>query len=178
MTGLISTSRESRRLPPNLLNRTDATKRLATEMVRAQREADHQFSMILVEFRGLTHANSRLGYAYGNDSWERVLRVLMQDLQADDLCCRLGGDEFILVLSGRGEAAGRQVAEGIRRAWTLEGHTGEDAIQASFGVAGYPTSGSTIEALFAAADVALYSDKLRNERASVTPSLQHVQQAA
>jgi diguanylate cyclase (GGDEF)-like protein len=162
MTSLHAYDREERPLL-KLWNRTHGTDRLAIEMARARQDANHEFSVLLVEFEGLSDVTDRLGHASGQDVWRRVLGVLTHDLSARDLCCRLSGDEFLLILSARGQAECNDVLENIRRRWTPGAGSREASVEVNIGIASYPAHGSTIEELFGAADESLDANKLRNE---------------
>ncbi|MBC8133097.1 MAG: diguanylate cyclase [Deltaproteobacteria bacterium] len=155
---------DDRPLPaPKEWNRSHATKRLAEEMGHAKGDAAYQFSILLVEFGGLTDSADRLGYASGQDVWRRAMAFLVQDLNAEDLCCRLSGDEFLLILSGEGLADARNVVERLKQRWQPAAGTREGSIQVNIGIASYPTHGCKIEELLCAADEALHADRLNNE---------------
>lgn len=161
MTRLTTTYREERP-PQKLWNRTHATERLVVEMTRAQQDANHEFSILLVEFDGLSDITDRLGDASGQDVWRRVLGVLIQDLSAQDLCCRLGGDEFLLILPAKGQPECAEVLEHIRGRWTPGAGTREASVEVNVGIASYPANGATVEALFGAADESLDANKFKN----------------
>lgn len=144
-------------------NRVHATKRLADEMTRARTEPGYEFSVLLVELEGLSDSRDRLGYASGHDVWRRAFEFLNADLRAEDLCCRLSGDEFLLILSDQGERGARGVVEALRRRWQPAAGTRDAGIQMNIGLASYPTHGCRIEQLLCAADEALHADRTRNE---------------
>jgi tetratricopeptide (TPR) repeat protein len=82
-----------------------------------------------------------------------------------DYPARYAGDEFVVLLPGTRLDEARAVAERVRSAVARAGCTRRDGSQApvlvtlSIGVAAAPTHGETLEALFAAADAALYDVK-------------------
>lgn len=157
-------ARETDRQPPSRPGSRDhATRRLAEEMGRAQREGDYQFSILVVEFEGLTDSADRLGYALGGDVWRRALSFLTEDLRAQDLCCRLSGDEFLLILSGGEQSDAERVVDSLRRRWTPAPGSREADLHLSIGLASYPANGCKVEQLLCAADEALHADRMRNE---------------
>jgi diguanylate cyclase (GGDEF)-like protein len=174
MTSLGYLDLETRPQPTKLWNRSHATRRLADELNRADHDRDYQFSMLLVEFDGLSDITDRLGYASGDDVWQRILGVLMQDLRSNDLCCRLGGDEFLLILSGKGPAECRAVADRLHRRWSPGAGTREATVEVNIGIATYPGHGTTIEALMGTADEAMQSDRIRNDQLRSSVALQHI----
>ena len=89
------------------------------------------------------------------------------------IACRIGGEEFLLLLAELTLPTAVQRAEAIRKALRDMALTYEDhslgPITASFGAAAYPEHGRTVEALFRAADAALYDAK-RAGRDRVVPA--------
>ena len=145
-------------VPPvfKLGNRGYGAGRLALEIDRALEDRAYRFSMLLIQFDGLSEAIDRLGHANSDSVWGRILGVLTEDTGPTDLCCRLGGDEFMLVLSGRSESESRALAERLHRRWEGLPSMREAPLEMSIGLAVYPAQGSTVEGLFAAADQALH----------------------
>ena len=105
--------------------------------------------------------------AYGHDSGDRVLKefalILNANTRASNMCGRLGGEEFVLVI-GHNDRAGVQIAiERVRHELESRTFTIDGAViraTASFGVAGFH-SGKAPEfaQLLRQADAALYAAK-------------------
>lgn len=104
---------------------------------------------------------------YGHDAGDTLLRVLGAFLQAhtrdEDIACRYGGEEFLLVLPGASLDNTQQRAEQMRigiRALNVQ-HLGRplEAVTVSLGVAVFPRHGTTASAIIKAADTALYQAK-------------------
>lgn len=134
-----------------------AIQQLALELVRAQNDNGYQFSILMVEFDGLSLVVDHLGDASGHDVLQMVTGVLTKDLGGHDLCCRLGGDEFLLIFPTKGEPECLAFAERLRRAWVPGASTREADIDVSIGFASSHGQGSTIQKLFAAADEAMHT---------------------
>jgi diguanylate cyclase (GGDEF)-like protein len=107
---------------------------------------------------GLKRINDRYGHLTGSHAICRVADVLSfcRDI---DTAARYGGDEFAIVLPETGAEAANQVAQRIRDSIANDGM--EPLISVSIGVAVYPRDGERIEALFRAADTAMYSMKAK-----------------
>ncbi len=159
-----------------LWNRSHGAGRLEMELKRGQRDREYRFAILLVQFDGLSRATDRLGHASGEGVWRRVLGVLTDDLGVEDLCCRLGGDEFLLILPERGESESRVLVERLLRHWNAAPTARESALEVSIGIASYPAQGSTVEGLFAAADEAMHADKDRNHAVRSADGLRRVPQ--
>jgi diguanylate cyclase (GGDEF)-like protein len=88
--------------------------------------------------------------------------LLAAALRQSDAGFRIGGDEFALILPETTEA---EVAAVIERVATdLERDGRFQQLRASFGVAVYPRDGDDPEALFRAADEAMYAAKRSGRR--------------
>jgi diguanylate cyclase (GGDEF)-like protein len=160
-----------------LWNRGHGADRLDAEIDRAQKDATHRFSIVLIQFDGLEQVTDRLGHASTDCVWRRVLGVLTEDLGPKDLCCRLGGDDFMLILPNRSESECRVLAESLHARWTFAPGTLEAGLEMSVGFTSYPAEGSTVQGLFCAVDQAMFVDKDRNQslrsanRLSVRPAV-------
>jgi diguanylate cyclase (GGDEF)-like protein len=105
---------------------------------------------------------------------KRIAATLQDGVRAVDVCARFGGEEIALLLPQTALPGATELADRLRQAigqapiiW--EGN--EIPVTVSCGVACYPDGVLTKEALFAAADRALYEAKSagRNCVKSATP---------
>ncbi len=105
---------------------------------------------------------------HGHDVGDRVLqelaRRLKEQVRAIDLCCRIGGEEFLVVLPGTELQVGFTVGERLRRIiasqpFDVGAKSGPLAITVSIGVAEYQAAGDTPESILKRADEALYKAK-------------------
>lgn len=174
MTTFASISSDVHTPVPTVQNRTYATARLAEELERAKTSAHYEFAILLVQFEGLSEITGRLGHAPTDDVWQLAVNVLVQDLRPQDLCCRLGGDEFLLVLPSASPAEASVLVERLHQRWQPKNGTREAGIALYAGSASYPGHGTTVEALFAAADESLYANSLKQDIVPSAPSLQQV----
>ena len=150
--------------PTKQWTRIHATKRLEEEVERANADPSYYFSILLIEFDGLGDTADRLGYAAEEDVWRRALGFLAQDMTAQDMCCRLSGDEFLLILPGKNRDTACDAMERLKRRWKPASVSLDPRLQVSIGTASYSaTQGSTVEQLLRAADETLHADRERNE---------------
>ncbi|MBK1716817.1 sensor domain-containing diguanylate cyclase [Thiocystis violacea] len=105
---------------------------------------------------------------YGHPGGDRILVALAELLRAQtrsvDIVCRIGGEEFLLLLAELPLPAAIERAEQLRRAFAgLVVPFGEFSLRAtlSLGLASYPEHGDTLESLIQHADQALYAAKHR-----------------
>lgn len=144
--------------------RHNAILRLGIEIDHAHNDNGYEFSVLMVRFDGLGRLAGRLGYAVGPDLLRNVSRVLTGDLGARDLCCRLGGDDYLVILPGQGAAESLDLEERLGRSWSPGGGARADGIAISTGSVSSRGQASTIAGLFAAVDEALQVAKAKGIR--------------
>lgn len=144
-----------------LFNRRYLEESLGRELIRAQRQ-NTSLSLIMGDIDHFKKVND----TYGHPAGDKVLKVfgelIKQYSRGSDICCRYGGEEFLLVCSNMVNEKAYERAEQLRMALLDTPVTFEGAIikvTASFGVASYPQHGDTDDALISAADNALYEAK-------------------
>jgi two-component system cell cycle response regulator len=107
---------------------------------------------------------------FGHDSGDEVLREfavrLATNVRAIDLPCRLGGEEFVVVMPGASLEDAVQVADRIRRdvggqPFPIMGGTEALTITVSVGVAASAGADDTPDALLKRADEGVYEAKAR-----------------
>jgi diguanylate cyclase (GGDEF)-like protein len=137
------------------------------------RQHQQEVSVIMCDVDHFKAINDRVGHLGGDEVLCAVGRVLEASGRRDDVCCRYGGEEFLLVLPTMTVADAHARAEEIRRAVEsqLIPFAGSRlAVTASFGVAGFPIAGRSIDEVLIAADRALYAAKrLGRNRVAVAP---------
>jgi len=57
-------------------------------------------ALMFIDLDGFKKVNDTLGHAYGDDILKNVGEIISTSVRNNDLCGRLGGDEFIIVLLG------------------------------------------------------------------------------
>lgn len=148
-----------------LWNRRYADMRLGEELGRAPTVVGYQFSVIAADVDDLKRINDRHGHAAGDQALKWVASFLTHGLRADDVCCRTGGDEFLLILPACGADECRRFVKRLRAKWQAEARAdvrgGVRIAAVSLGAASYPTHGTTVEALCAEADAGMYREKRR-----------------
>ncbi len=104
---------------------------------------------------------------YGHDAGDNVLREfstrLRRNTRGIDLACRMGGEEFVIIMPDTDLARALQVAERVRACIAADKfQVNADstlAVTASVGVATLERQEDTPESLFKRADLALYAAK-------------------
>ncbi len=130
---------------------------------RIGQAADGKTALLLLDLDRFKEINDTLGHHVGDHLLTHIGPRLQEALaQHDALICRLGGDEFSILLTGLADEAeavalARRVTEALRRPVMVEGMALQ--LGASVGVAYYPEHGENSHALLRAADVAMYQAK-------------------
>ena len=106
--------------------------------------------------------NDTMGHSAGDDLLKEVGSRLAGALRASDTVCRLGGDEFLVILgelneSGDAAVAAQTVLEQFARTFTLDGFKVSSGC--SIGVAVFPEDGADFDTLLKNADTAMYRAK-------------------
>jgi diguanylate cyclase (GGDEF)-like protein len=143
-----------------LYNRRALEERLDAEISRSLR---HQLrtTVMLIDLDRFKSVNDTLGHAAGDRLLIEVAAVLRRECRTLDVCGRLGGDEFLVILPmTRPEEAMvfvSRVQAGFARLEQLHPEFG--TCSASFGLAECPEHGTTVTSVMGAADAALYRAK-------------------
>lgn len=153
-----------------LFNRRYLEESIAREQVRARR-TQSQFTVVMADIDHFKTFNDTYGHQAGDAVIKAFANLLKNNLRGEDVICRYGGEEFLILLVGATHEQGLERAEILRRITTtlevsLNGAS-LPAINASWGVASFPTHGENWEAILSTADAALYLSK-RNGRNRVS----------
>ena len=145
-----------------LPNRTYLTYRLVRELVEARRTGDPVAVLVtdLDQFRAVDELH---GHLVGDRVLVEVAERMRALVRPTDIVARAGGDEFVLVCPGTGEAAAAllagQMIEAVGRPIELEHRTVRVGV--SVGIAVSPPVGGGAAKLLKHADLALYEAKSR-----------------
>jgi diguanylate cyclase (GGDEF)-like protein len=154
---------ESMRDPlTDLFNRRYLDETLPRELRRAGR-TNQALSIIMVDVDHFKEFNDKFGHEAGDIMLRAIARHLDGRTRGQDIACRYGGDEFLLMLPGASLEVACQRAERLREETkNLEVERDPrflNSIHLSMGVSSFPDHGSTSMALIRAADLALYRAK-------------------
>ena len=126
------------------------------------RRGDESFGVIFIDLDGFKKINDVYGHAAGDAILQNVASRLKRELRTEDVVCRIGGDEFLCIISPPANAGGiEEIAQRLRpaiaRAYAIDGNRFE--LDCSVGVSVYPNDGKDAHVLLARADRAMYSAK-------------------
>jgi diguanylate cyclase (GGDEF)-like protein len=146
-----------------LPNRMLFSDRLKVALAQARRH-NHRVAVMMMDLDHFKSVNDSLGHAVGDTLLQAVGERLLTILRESDTVCRLGGDEFILILGEMkqpeyAERAAERVLDTIRKPFVIEQH--RLPVTTSIGIAVYPDDGQNEDTLVRRADLAMYRAKER-----------------
>jgi len=144
-----------------LYNRRQMEESLHREVLRARR-VGAAVGVMAIDVDHFKRINDTMGHEAGDAALHGIAAELASCVREEDVACRPGGEEFVIILPGMGEAALRQRAEAVRRVIEESRITvGETKLKitVSVGLATFPAHGETGTAVLRAADAALYQAK-------------------
>ena len=126
-------------------------------------------TVVVCDLNGFKAVNDTLGHLTGNKLLQAVGAGLKDSCREYDFVARMGGDEFVLILSGLStpqdvQSKLRQFRDAVRDSSARVCHEG--MVRGSFGVAMFPKNGESADDLLACADREMYRDKEEQKKGS------------
>ena len=145
----------------NLPNRSHFTDSVRHALLQARRRR-HGLALLFIDLDNFKPINDTYGHAMGDTLLQQVSATIKNSLRKEDLTCRFGGDEFIILLPSiakRNNAA--VVAEKVLRCiqQPIKLANQQLSISASIGISTFPEDGDSYETLMPHADMAMYKVK-------------------
>jgi len=144
-----------------LPNRTLLQDRLSQAITTAGRNGT-RIAVLFVDLDGFKHINDSLGHAIGDRLLQSVAKRLLASVRTSDTVTRVGGDEFVVLLSEVAHAGDAGVKAGkilaaLNAPLEIDQHNLR--VTASIGVTTYPDDGQETAMLIKNADLAMYQAK-------------------
>lgn len=150
---------------------------LEREINRANRQGK-QVAVMMLDIDHFKQFNDTFGHAAGDIVLREVAECMRLGVRSEDIVCRFGGEEFVVIMPEISTRAAFDRAELLRRMvgdLSLRFH-GQPLrqITISIGLAMYPDNSDSPEELLRSADHAMYAakNKGRNRVVAVDSSLQ------
>lgn len=148
----------------------------AERVLEARHTTGRPVSLLVIDIDHFKLVNDAFGHLQGDDVLRTIADVVRVQTRPSDFIARYAGDEFVVLLPGTGLAQAMEIAERLRTHVAQAQCARRDdaaepvSVTLSIGAATAPAHGETLDALFAAADGALYSAKRRGRNAVHTAS--------
>jgi diguanylate cyclase (GGDEF)-like protein len=145
-----------------IFNRRYLDESMRREMFRSMRHGTPT-GIIMIDVDHFKSVNDTHGHEAGDAILKELATFLQQHTRNEDILCRYGGEEFILLMPesdlNNTRKRAEQLCEQVRNALRITHQGVTHKITISLGVAAFPDQGPTIEAAQNAADAALYRAK-------------------
>jgi diguanylate cyclase (GGDEF)-like protein len=138
-----------------LYNRRLFEEQFEAAVARSLRSKE-DLTLLVVDLDGLKRINDVSGHVAGDNALRTLSDALRATIRSTDVACRIGGDEFAVVLPGSTAEDAVNVAE---RAQQMLGEIGRGHYSFSGGIARVTPAQSSAEDVFRAADLAAYRAK-------------------
>jgi diguanylate cyclase (GGDEF)-like protein len=157
-----------------LLNRAVFNEQLEQESELAGRDAEHRFTVAMVDIDHFKKFNDTHGHGGGDEALRLVAQTLRKSCRESDCVARYGGEEFALILPGVRSSRAADLLERIRRVVAatpirLTGRAKPVSVTVSIGVASWPEDGATGAEVLSCADRRLYQAKQQGRDQVVGP---------
>jgi len=136
-----------------------ANRRAMQDALTLWEETGHSFAVVSLDIDYFKRVNDTFGHGAGDETLRVVAGLMKQNSRANDLPCRVGGEEFVLLLPDSSLKTAAEVAERLRASIESESIDTVGHITVSFGVALWTPERGAIAAVFDKADKLLYRAK-------------------
>ena len=143
----------------NLFNRRYFDINLTKELRRAIRY-DKDLSIFLLDLDDFKKLNDTHGHLVGDEVLKKFAAFLKYMSREEDIICRFGGEEFIIILPETRATGALSYADRTREAMKKDPFFKQYKVTFSGGIAPYPDGGTSAPQLIANADKSLYDAKL------------------
>ncbi|WP_295314518.1 EAL domain-containing protein [Roseobacter sp.] len=133
-----------------------------SQLPAANTKADITLGVLKIDLDRFKSVNDRLGHAAGDALLQKVASLLRRETSPGDLVGRIGGDEFVVVVTEPAsvqaiEDLARRIVDALSEPFVSEGGTCRTGASAGYTLAGSSTA--TPDQLLIESDLALYEAK-------------------
>jgi len=133
-----------------------------TQALASARRQKSKVAVLFLDLDRFKNINDSLGHSVGDLLLQEVARRLSTWGREQDTVARVGGDEFLVVLTGLKDVtdtavAAKRLMDAMIGEYSIQGHTLN--ITCSLGISVFPEHGTDTETLIKHADAAMYSAK-------------------
>jgi len=145
----------------NLLNRRAFLDKI-DYLTKLAKHHEQIVAILFLDIDNFKFVNDSYGHSVGDELLIKVANILKSSIQDTDLIARIGGDEFVIVLTDIEnvesiEELAKKLLNSITRNFNIKHHS--FAVTASIGIALYPDDATEPETLLQYADAAMFEAK-------------------
>lgn len=150
-----------------LPNRHTFNERLAYALAKVD-QFGGSVGLLLLDLDNFKVVNDTLGHHNGDKLLKQVAQRLVEAVRSADAICRIGGDEFVIILESRNTVNDAQwvasrILDALVAPFALDVH--EFYVTASVGISLYPQDAQDLQTLTRNADTAMYQAKSKGKNA-------------
>jgi len=146
-------------------------RRMLDEHTKEWTEEGTPYSIILFDIDRFKRVNDTFGHSVGDEVLKFVADEMRVVSRARDICCRYGGEEFILLLPETTKLEAFDVAERLRKKLETTISPSGETVTISAGIASLPECGNHIIELIEMADKYLYEAKSTGRNKSIMANI-------
>lgn len=145
-----------------LPNRRSFHQLLAKATAMANKSPEHAFALFFIDLDNFKYINDSMGHSAGDALLIQAAQALQTSIRKPVQVCRLGGDEFTVIVhdldtDAAAQAIGARILNALAEPFTIQG--GEVLTKASIGVVLAPKHAEKPEDVMKFADTAMYRAK-------------------
>ena len=143
--------------------------KLISQMLENTRKKEDRLSLIFIDIDRFREVNNTYGHQVGDEVLRAITDGIRMSCREYDFVCRIGGDEFTVILPSADKKAAKAVAARIMDNLSTQKvnlrlrEPIEINISVSIGVATYPGDASDVDSLIRVADTNMYDQKAKIE---------------
>ncbi|MCX7748382.1 MAG: diguanylate cyclase [Clostridia bacterium] len=130
------------------------------QQLRKAENENAPLSIIMLDIDKFKNINDRFGHQKGDEVLRRIGSVLKRNIRQTDICCRYGGEEFIILSPNASmeqvEIFGERIRSAVEKEQIMDGIV---PLTISLGISNFPKHGKWKDELIGKADQALYHAK-------------------
>jgi len=158
------------------LSRTDVLSGLANrnhlqerveQIIAHSKRTKEEFALLFLDLDHFKSVNDSLGHDIGDELLKNIARTIEDVLRNNDVVARIGGDEFVIVLTDYKDEIElieivTRIQDKLMKPWVIK--TFPINISSSIGITVYPKDGVNLLELMKNADIAMYEAKGKGRR--------------
>jgi diguanylate cyclase (GGDEF)-like protein len=132
------------------------------QVIKSANRQETTISIMFIDLDGFKNINDTLGHNQGDQVLKQVADRLSKIVRRNDTVCRIGGDEFVLLINGYTDennldTIALKIIDSFKTPFIFSEQ--EYYITGSMGIAQYPVDGEDVETLMKNADLTMYDAK-------------------
>lgn len=139
--------------------------KVLNEEIEKTKNKESSFALFFVDLNKFKEVNDTLGHSAGDVLLRKVSTRFKNAITKNEILCRFGGDEFLILIPGADKEASIIIAKRLlavfKSGFIINNHVIYSA--ASIGAVMFPKDGADTETLFKNADIAMYKAKEAGE---------------